>query len=525
MIPFASQRGGGQDLATHLLNAYDNEIAEVAHLRGAIADDLHGAFKEWEVQADALTRCEKYLYSLSINPDPAQGPLTRTQYMDYIARAEESLGLSDQPRAVVFHTKYGREHCHVVWSRIAAEQQRAVHLAFDHDKLMRVTRSFARDHHLDLPAGYVKSRQVGQDSLYEQVQKQQTGLSKADHMRQVTQAWKHSDDARSFVQALAERGYVLATGKRPYLVVDFYGNVNALPKLIDDKSVRTVDIRAFLERDYPAASLPRVEDAAKLVAEHRKLIERSLREDQYADGLASLKHSQQERRVAIEAERALLAARQQQQRHAQQHEQRARRDTVRAHYLKTVNDIRIERYRDRPTGLAAFLGRVTGIEHIRKILHRRDDAKRLSAYGEVLKTLKARQALDVKALDAQLKAQTQEVSRKQVALEKIDKRELAAFMRDQRTAQRVRNRDGGDAMPSLTELVADQRNIETPTPDLLSSFESARQQPPEEIPDLMSAFKRAARPDADRERDSVAVGLDRALPPESPSPDGPERSR
>ena len=51
MIPFASQRGGGQDLAAHLMNAYDNEVAEVAHIRGAIAGDLHGAFKEWQVQA------------------------------------------------------------------------------------------------------------------------------------------------------------------------------------------------------------------------------------------------------------------------------------------------------------------------------------------------------------------------------------------------------------------------------------------------------------------------------------------
>ena len=525
MIPFASQRGGGQDLATHLLNAYDNEIAEVAHLRGTIADDLHGAFKEWEVQADALTRCEKYLYSLSINPDPAQGPLTRDQYMDYIARAEEMLGLKEQPRAVVFHIKEGREHCHVVWSRIDADQQRAVHLAFDRDKLMRVTRSFARDHHLDLPEGYEKSRQVGQVSLYEQVQKQQTGLSKADHMRQVTEAWQHSDDARSFVQALAERGYVLATGKRPYLVVDFYGNVNALPKLIDDKSVRTADIRAFLERDYPAGSLPSVEEAEKLVAEHRKLIERSLREDQYADGLAALKHSQQERRVAIERERSLLAERQQQQRLTQQHEQRARRDTLRANYLKTVNEIRLARYINRPTGLVAFLGRVSGIEYIRKILHRRDDAKRLSAYGEALQTLKTQQAIEAKALDTRLKLQTQEVSRKQAALEKIDKRELAAFMRDQRTVQRVRSRDGGDAMPSLAELVDHSRTVETPIPDLLTSFERAKQQQPEEMPDLMSAFKRAAKPDSEREGDSGTVGLDRARPPELPSPDGPERGR
>ena len=105
MIPFASQRGGGQDLATHLMNAYDNELAELAHIRGTVADDLHGAFKEWEVQADTLTRCRKCLYSLSINPDPAQGPLTRDQYMDYIARAEETLCLKEQPRAVVFHIK------------------------------------------------------------------------------------------------------------------------------------------------------------------------------------------------------------------------------------------------------------------------------------------------------------------------------------------------------------------------------------------------------------------------------------
>ena len=70
MIPFASQRGGGQDLATHLLNDYDNDLAEVHQVRGAVARDLHGAFKEWEVQAKTLTKCQKYLYSLSINPDP-----------------------------------------------------------------------------------------------------------------------------------------------------------------------------------------------------------------------------------------------------------------------------------------------------------------------------------------------------------------------------------------------------------------------------------------------------------------------
>ncbi len=164
MIPFGSQRALGQDLATHLLNAQDNERMEVAQVRGSVARDLHGAFAEWEAQAHTLTRCTNYLYSLSINPDQRQGRLTREQYLEYIDRTEQRLGLSGQPRAVVFHVKKDRqgtprEHCHVVWSRIDVERGKARHVAFDHEKLMIVTREFARDHGLKLPDGYGRLRQ------------------------------------------------------------------------------------------------------------------------------------------------------------------------------------------------------------------------------------------------------------------------------------------------------------------------------------------------------------------------------
>ena len=66
---------------------------------------------------------------------------------------------------------------------------------------------------------------------------------------------------------------MLATGKRPYVLVDLYGEMNALPKLIDDKQVRTKDIRAFLERDFPAevaAERRRGEGAGR---QHRQAIE------------------------------------------------------------------------------------------------------------------------------------------------------------------------------------------------------------------------------------------------------------
>src|SRR5260370_37754599 len=181
-----------------------------------------------------MTGCRNYLYSLSVNPDPAQSQLTRAQYRDYIDRVEGKLGLSGQPRAVVFHIKDRREHCHVVWSRIDTEHGKAVHQAFDRQKLMMQTRQFAREHGLTLPEGMFpdagRDRRKKSFSLYEMHQQEATGLTKEEQMAQVTQAWRRSDNARAFVRALEELGYVLATGQRPYVLVDLYCEIDALPE-------------------------------------------------------------------------------------------------------------------------------------------------------------------------------------------------------------------------------------------------------------------------------------------------------
>ncbi|MBI2234160.1 MAG: relaxase/mobilization nuclease domain-containing protein [Micavibrio aeruginosavorus] len=490
MIPFASQRGGGQDLATHLLNAHDNELTELVHLRGAVADDLHGAFREWEVQAQSLTRCSKYLYSMSINPDPAHGTLTREQYMDYIRRAEEALGLSEQPRAVVFHVKHGREHCHVVWSRIDVDQKRAVHLAFDHDKLMRVTRSFARDHGLALPDGYDTSRQVGQISLYEQEQSRQTGLSKEDHIREVTGAWRQCDDPRAFVQALAERGYILATGKRPYVVVDLYGNMNALPKLIDDKTVRTSDLRKFLEKDFPVESLPSVEEAQALAAAHRKLIEKSADENLTTPRIEALKHAQEERRRSTVEEAVALKA----QHQAMQEEQQTRhwldRDALRSRHLEEMRAIRRQRFENRPTGLAAFLGRITGVAFVQKLMARREDARRVKAYLEDRAALKTEQRAEQRILAVRLKIQATAAEQKIKSLEKVEKRECAALLRESKAAARSRQRDE-EGPPSLAHPPVPQ-SAPRSTPALPEQFAQAQARNPRPAPDVLGAFSRAA---------------------------------
>lgn len=453
MIPFASQRALGQDLATHLLNAHDNEYVEIADVRGAVAPDLHGAFAEWEAQAAALTKCQNYLYSLSINPDPAQGPLSRAQYLDYIARIEKRLGLSGQPRAVVFHIKEGREHCHVVWSRIDTEKEKAVHMAFDKDKLMMVTREFARDHKLELPDGYFREKGADkprQLSVYEMAQQRATGLSREDHIERVTSAWRASDSAKSFVQALADKGYILATGKRPYVLVDFYGGMHALPRMIADKNVRAKDIRAFLEKDYPPESLPQVDEARKLIAAHRKSIESHFNSEQKAEALRVLERAQAARRQEQEKEWAALIARQQRERAALTDTHAGQRAAHRGAYLAQVREIKQQREERRPTGLAAFLGRITGVELIRRKIHQHQDKIRLRAFLADKEQLASVQRQERGFLQTRQAMQSLDIERQKRALAQLEAREGRSLEEEHRTDARITERGGRNQMPSLS---------------------------------------------------------------------------
>lgn len=466
MIPKASQRGNGQDLATHLLNAHDNEYLEVAYLRGAVAGDLHGAFAEWELQAQTLTRCSNYLYSLSINPDDRQGALTRDQYLAYIERAEASLGLAHQPRAVVFHIKDGREHCHVIWSRIDAANGKAIHQAFDHEKLMAVTRQFAREHGIVLPEGMTrndgKTDYRDKVTLYDRRQEAATGLSKEERVAQVTEAYRQSDSPQAFVRALEGMGYILATGNRPYVLVDAYGSVNALPRMIADKSVRTKDIVAFLGGAFPADSLPTVDEAKALVKSHLKAMnafdKASARQDQF-DALSIL-HAQ--RRSELEQERAETLRRHSAEKHWLSQQQRGERYDLRATYREERRAVRVQREANKPRGLADFLGRITGINAVRQAIHRAQDVAQFKAHREVREKLVAGQDA-LRLQQAQRHSlQVHELDRRGRAMAQVEKRERESLEQSLVRKARTKRRGEDGRMPTLNLDLLPERRVDAP---------------------------------------------------------------
>lgn len=138
MILKGSQRSGAKQLGQHLLNTQDNEHVEVHEVSGFAADDLMGAMRE--AYAVSLgTKCRQHLFSVSLSPPPSAS--VRTDVFENACRMiEERMGLTGQPRAIVFHEKEGRRHAHAVWSRIDPETMTARPMSFFKMKLRAISR-------------------------------------------------------------------------------------------------------------------------------------------------------------------------------------------------------------------------------------------------------------------------------------------------------------------------------------------------------------------------------------------------
>ena len=278
MILKGSQRAGAADLATHLSNEYDNERIEIAQVRGTVERDLHGAFAEFEAIA-AGTRCKEPLYSLAINP---ASPLSREQYMAAIDHIEGKLGLTGQPRAVVFHVKNGREHCHVVWSRIDLDNMRAIGLSHDRMKLRTCARELAHAYGLTLPPGLAEDRgdarfEKNRDVTFaEKAMAEASGITPEQRRSTITALYRSSDNAETFRAGLERAGYVLAQGeRRAYVVVDRAGHVHALARQID--GAKTRDVKARLAA-LPAEGLPAVIAAKAQQVARQNAVDERLRE-------------------------------------------------------------------------------------------------------------------------------------------------------------------------------------------------------------------------------------------------------
>ncbi len=254
MILKMSQRGGARQLASHLMNMSDNDHVTVHELKGFMSPDLHGALDEIDAISKG-TKCIQPMVSLSINP-PAKHYADLDMLVEAADNAEAKLGLTGQPRAIVIHEKEGRRHAHVVWSRIDANEMKAINLPHFKNKLARLSKDLYLQHDWELPDGH-KTNGWKNPLNFDLAQWQQAKRLGYDprELKQIFQsAWERSDNRQSFAYALSENGLFLCRGdRRGFVAVDVHGEVYSVARWV---GVRTKDVKLKLGKDM--ATLPSV---------------------------------------------------------------------------------------------------------------------------------------------------------------------------------------------------------------------------------------------------------------------------
>src|ERR1039457_2955983 len=303
-------------------------------------------------------------------------------------------------RAIVFHVKNGREHCHAIWSRIDPDAAKAVHIDHDRFKLQAVAREFARDHGLTLPPGMRKNGRSNKDkeSNYQEKQQQErSGISKEERTKAITAVWQeHNKDPHAFVKALEEKGYHLANGDSGrYVVIDHAGEVHSLYRQIE--GTRSNEVKAFLGADYPLDKLRDVETARTAALQGKK--EQAVgkeepqarpeddaagkREQEATARREELARRHEERRSRLDLKRAEMEKRMGTERAALLDLHTAEKDGVLA-----------ARAEKQPRGMLAFLSRITGIDAYITARHGRQDAAREQAHKADREALDRRHGRD-----------------------------------------------------------------------------------------------------------------------------------
>jgi len=314
MILKGNQRAGGAALAQHLMNAEDNEHVSVHEMRGFVSGDLLGAFAE-SFAISRGTKCKQFLFSLSLSP-PKTESVPVSVFEQAISDIEKKMGLTGQPRAIVFHEKEGRRHAHCVWSRINVVQMKAINLPHFKLKLQDISRNLYLEHGWKMPPGLIRAEDC--DPLnFSQAEWQQSKRAKQDPRvlkRFFQQCWAGSDSSAAFAAALLERGLYLAGGdRRGHVAVDQNGEVYAVSRWV---GVKAKEVRAKLGN---TDDLPSVDGVRKQFEQH--LFQYA---HEYGDDGGATPDQQQE---ALNVKRASLVARHRKARAALQQSQDQHRIT------------------------------------------------------------------------------------------------------------------------------------------------------------------------------------------------------
>jgi hypothetical protein len=248
-----------------------NERAEVWAIRGDIPRDLVGTLEDWRSDTQGA-RTTRPLYHVSLNPSQNDRALSREDWEQALAIFEKEMGFENQPRAIVFHTDKGREHIHVVYSRIDHENQKAISDSWNYLHHEKAAREIEQALGLEKTQGVFIDRdgpRPERTPSHDEIQQAERTKRDPNALKAEVAALYHAaDSGPAFVAALEDAGYTLFHGNRNgrhcYAILDPDGHPHSLGRYA---GIREAALRDRL-KDYPLESLP-LEPEARAIRQER----------------------------------------------------------------------------------------------------------------------------------------------------------------------------------------------------------------------------------------------------------------
>lgn len=248
------------NLGSYLLRKGDNEQTRFLGAEGTLSQDLKGAMQEMALISEG-SRCENFLYHLSINPAPGE-VLTPEQWERAVEIAEQAHHLEGHQRIIVEHIKEDRSHYHVVWNRLDPETMKAQRMSWDYVQHEKAARQMEKEFDLE----HVQGRHVlepGEEKAKRGPEHEQTQRAKRDGYKMA--AWykeiraieQEAGNGPELIAALEAKGYHVAQGRKvAFMILDPSGKPQRMAQSL---GLDVKELRARLGVD--PKTLPTVEQA------------------------------------------------------------------------------------------------------------------------------------------------------------------------------------------------------------------------------------------------------------------------
>ncbi|MCE6989016.1 relaxase/mobilization nuclease domain-containing protein [Dyadobacter sp. CY323] len=228
MVIRGKSRGNGKQLAAYLLAKRDNDIQPlVLQTRGFADIDPVASLVNTSLDVALLSKSTKPFYHCILNPRKNEAlDMSQDDWEQAANILEKWMQFDELPRLMVLHTKNGRTHLHVVWSRFDYQTSK-----LRADKYNYYKHNSAR---ADLEIKFDHNR----TSL-----KRNKDLEPW-HKEQLTNLWKLTDNASDFVASAKASGYEIGQGldRRPYRAITPEG-----------KSIDLIrNLEGYKKRDFEA---------------------------------------------------------------------------------------------------------------------------------------------------------------------------------------------------------------------------------------------------------------------------------